>query len=125
MPYRKPPPDAERCVKNVYRQGAWSPARCERRGVVERDDKLYCRQHDPVAVNEKREAQFVKWKVKQSAESDAERIREHKLATWDALLYACKSAAIALTPFYDLAEFRDILPTLTAAIKIAEKEPTS
>ena len=43
----------ERCCKRVWVQGARRGHQCERTGSVEREGKLYCKQHDPVAVKER------------------------------------------------------------------------
>lgn len=43
--------DQDRCQKQVWdRDSHWGSYQCSRRGVVERDGKLYCKQHDPEAV---------------------------------------------------------------------------
>ena len=85
MPYRPPAPDEVRCQENVRDLGRWpSYHRCERRGVVERGGKLYCKQHDPVTVETARKERMAVW----DANIEAHRIPAHKLATWDMLLEA-------------------------------------
>ncbi len=41
-----------RCDTRIYSEFRSHP--CTRNGAVERDGKFYCRQHDPVAVQQKR-----------------------------------------------------------------------
>jgi hypothetical protein len=52
--------DMECCAevngRGWYGADGWCRAKCHRAGSVERDGKLYCRTHDPVAV-EKRETE--------------------------------------------------------------------
>ena len=129
MPYRKPPPDAERCVETVsanWRDGGAHSG--ERRGVIERDGKLYCRQHDPGARIEKQVARQAAWEAQWRSERDDLRIRDHRLATWDALL----AALLAWVENYesDEAGFDIYLMGTTkakiyAALAAAEKETTS
>ncbi len=42
-----------RCDAHVY--SGWRGHQCARNGVIERDGKFYCRQHDPVTVQQKRD----------------------------------------------------------------------
>jgi hypothetical protein len=51
----------ERCSKQVWRDGAYTVDSCSRKAVVVRDDKGYCKQHDPVEVGKKRAERFAKW----------------------------------------------------------------
>lgn len=65
-------PSAERCCKMVHPPGPWRQTfgernQCRRAAVVARDGKGYCKQHDPVAVAEKRKAQSVKWEAESKA----------------------------------------------------------
>jgi hypothetical protein len=114
------PPDAERCIyDHVPRKGDWGTRRCERRGVIERDGKLYCRQHDSVAVQERRDASHHAAGARWDAEAKEQRVREHKLATWDALLEALKNSLYLLEPY------RYEWNAAYTAIEAAEKEPTS
>jgi len=118
MPY----PDAERCVETVtadWRDGGVH--RCTRRGVITHDGKLYCRLHDPLAIERKIEAANAANRVRWDARNKAERIRDHKLATWDALLEGAQEAALWIAN----AEAGWLPPALKAAIEAAEKEPAS
>jgi len=47
---QKPP-----CSEQVWSSGYWGHRPCTRNGVVERDGKWYCRQHDPEAVKRRSE----------------------------------------------------------------------
>lgn len=38
---------AENCCAQVSARGGWHHYQCSRKGVIERDGKWYCRQHDP------------------------------------------------------------------------------
>lgn len=49
---------------------------CSRHASVTRDGKPYCKQHDPVAIAERRELRDQKWQKKYDAESK-QRLREH------------------------------------------------
>lgn len=40
---------------------------CQRNGVIERDGKWYCKQHDPEAVKAKEEAKRAQWRAEQDA----------------------------------------------------------
>ena len=130
MPYRPPPPDAERCIATVsadWRDGG--AHRCTRRGVIARDGKLYCRQHDPVAIERKILATNAANRARWDARNNAERIRDHRLATWEALLEGAREAALwianlDLVEGSDTAEAGWLPPALKAAIKAAEKEPS-
>ena len=118
MPY----PDAERCVETVtanWRDGG--AHRCTRRGVITHDGKLYCRLHDPLAIERKIEAANAANRVRWDARNKAERIRDQKLATWDALLEGAREAALWIAN----AEAGWLPPALKAAIEAAEKEPAS
>ena len=107
MPYRSSSvPYEVRCQANVRDLGRWpSYHRCERKGVVEREGKLYCKQHDPVTVENARKKRMDVWNANMKArrirfygsgwfegdmaEDGARRELEgHKLATWDILLEA-------------------------------------
>ncbi len=46
---------------------------CSRRGVVQRDGKWYCKQHDPEAVKARRKASNAAWEAKLKAEDEADK----------------------------------------------------
>lgn len=67
-----------RCSATVY-SGSWLHAsQCSRQGSVTRDGKLFCRQHDPQAKNEKEVAKRAKRQAIDNAEhaleADAKRL---------------------------------------------------
>lgn len=49
----------QRCCENVF--DGWHHHPCSRKGVIERDGKWYCKQHDPEAVKARRAASDAKW----------------------------------------------------------------
>lgn len=53
---------SELCSAKVYDRNCLTSRTCCLRGKVERDGKLYCGIHDPVAVAEKREEIGKKWR---------------------------------------------------------------
>lgn len=68
--------DSKRCSRNnIPDPGSrgFHFHRCRKRGVVERDGKLYCKVHDPVAVAEKHAAEARKWR----------RVDEIRRLEWD------------------------------------------
>jgi len=73
-----------KCKERVYPAGAWHASQCTRGAVV----NGYCRQHDPVARQAKRDANNVAWKAKYDAQVAAGRLRNLKAefadecATW-------------------------------------------
>lgn len=44
------------CAARVFRSYSYGSSGCSRPGVVERDGQWFCRQHDPVAADEKYKA---------------------------------------------------------------------
>jgi cytochrome c556 len=59
---------SQQCSEMVSR-GAWSrQSPCTRPGTIERDGKLYCKQHDPVAKAEKRAARDKVWEAEWARE---------------------------------------------------------
>ena len=123
MPYRPPPPDAERCIETVsapWRDGG--AHRCNRRGVITHDNQRYCRQHDPLAIERKILVTNAANRARWDARNNAERIRDHRLATWEALLEGAHEAALWIAN----AEAGWLPPALKAAIEAAtaEKEPS-
>lgn len=109
--------DANASFGERYRQ-------CKRAGVVERDGKLYCRQHDPDAIEAKQEE-------RRQRAREHNRLRRIERAA-PALLAACEDARHWLEDetLNDLDELSDdakrVLQTLRAAIaKARGEEPTS
>lgn len=62
--------DKDRCVAKVLDHSSWnSTFPCSRRGTIKRDGKLYCKQHDPVAIAEKEAARCKNWARKTREET--------------------------------------------------------
>ena len=57
--------DPTRCIVGVYQTWTNSPIsyQCRRKWTVQREDKYYCKQHDPVQVKKRRDVTAAKWKV--------------------------------------------------------------
>jgi hypothetical protein len=51
----------ERCCSLVYDAHCYVPQRCSRNASVVRDEKHYCRQHDPKAIEERNRQAQAKW----------------------------------------------------------------
>lgn len=76
----------EQCSETLFRD--YSRYSCSRRGVVMREGKSYCKQHDPVAVAARQDARRAVWAAKDAA-ADAVRERAARLAAAnDAVLEA-------------------------------------
>jgi uncharacterized Zn finger protein (UPF0148 family) len=73
-----------KCSEPVW--DGWHSRHCTRPGVIERDGKLYCKQHDPEAVKARQEAANAKYR-KKSEESENNHRRQQ----------ACLRALSALT----------------------------
>ena len=52
------PPNPKRCAAAVWSD--YTPHQCGRAGVIERDGRIWCKQHDPEAERERRERRRVK-----------------------------------------------------------------
>lgn len=68
-----------RCSKQVLPPQMWFHThQCTRRGVVQREGKWYCKQHDPEKEKAKRDAQQVEWKAERDEsnknEADADKL---------------------------------------------------
>jgi len=59
----------ERCSETVSDREIWHVHQCLRNGVVQREGKWYCKQHDPVAIKKRdaiRIAKYEKvWEIKE------------------------------------------------------------
>lgn len=68
---------AETCSVRVYSQGSMIGHKCARAAKVDRDGVWYCRQHDPVAIEEKRAKKHAEWEKqwadKRAAQEEVER----------------------------------------------------
>lgn len=52
------PPNPKKCAAAVWADYSWH--QCSRAGVIERDGRIWCKQHDPEAARERREKQRAK-----------------------------------------------------------------
>lgn len=90
--------DPKRCQKQVW-IGSWY-SQCRRKGSVEEDGKLWCKQHTPSAEAARLEAsnkrQEEKWK---------ESARKSRAAAWDLVISQVKRDEPALAE--DLGQLRD------------------
>lgn len=69
--------DPERCSATVPGPGGWQRHQCGRKGKVEEEGKLWCRQHAPSEVKrrgDERRAKWERWKAEEEAARDAERM---------------------------------------------------
>jgi len=64
----------EQCNKMIYRGRLQGSSQCVRKGVVERDGRSYCKQHDPVARHERAKARQEKFNREHSAKKEAFRL---------------------------------------------------
>lgn len=60
------------CSTDVW--DGWGHSKCSRKGVIEREGKLYCRQHDPVAKAKKEEERDAAWRAQWD-----EKKRQHRI----------------------------------------------
>ena len=69
---------SEKCSK--MRMDGFHRVRCSRNGKVERGGKWYCKQHDPVAVEERRVVRQREWEAKWEADREADRVAAERRA---------------------------------------------
>lgn len=75
-----------RCVEIVHNGGrtvSFHP--CERHGAVVRDGKWYCKQHDPVAVRQRRDVADAKFRAEYAASERASRRQQLLLKLADGI----------------------------------------
>jgi hypothetical protein len=81
--------DKPQCCERVREQGVWpNYHQCTRNGVVERDGKHYCKQHDPDTSAAKRAAVNAEW-------SRRDRETRERQARVDACINACRAIPTA------------------------------
>ena len=56
-------PDMTKCRAHVSTNGSFYGHQCTNKGIIDRDGVLFCRTHDPVAVEEKRAKRNEKWEA--------------------------------------------------------------
>ena len=67
-----------RCSAEVMGEGGWHRRPCARNGVIQRDGKWYCKQHDPVAVKKRMDDQKAQWE-KEWEEDKKKRYRDRAM----------------------------------------------
>ena len=65
--------DAPKCCKLIYGTGTFNSPSCSRSGVIQRNGKLWCKQHDPEKVAARRAAQSAKWEAEHEAQNQVRR----------------------------------------------------
>jgi hypothetical protein len=76
------------CVERVCPREEWGyyhQYQCSRKGVVARDGRWYCAQHDPVRVQERRAASTAKYQAERAERNAARELQRRKNAAWDAM----------------------------------------
>jgi hypothetical protein len=112
----------QKCSYQIFGSYRYRP--CVRNGVIEREGKLYCRQHDPVAKNEAQERRRVKYQ----AELD-EQMKKHRLiVAAPALLEALEemvlhNGGVAVMPTIQARAQNAALAKARAAIDKAKGTP--
>ena len=51
------------CAKLIHNKYSFNGLKCSKPPVVERDGKMYCKMHDPVAAKARRDASYAKWQA--------------------------------------------------------------
>lgn len=80
----------ESCSERVY-EGRGGSHMCMRKGVVDREGKLWCKQHDPVVVKERRDASYAAYTKRMNAE-----MRRDESKAWGS--YVLRTLAPDLPP---------------------------
>jgi hypothetical protein len=84
-------PTRAQCVERVYRPHQFMSGQCAHKAVVERDGKPYCRQHDPVAKQEREERQRLLSEIERAGRARVMQL-EKALASRDrAFVDACET----------------------------------
>ena len=76
---------ATRCAASVHNETGVGFHQCERRGKIERDGNLWCKQHDPEAEKARRQ----KWNEKYEAERAAQKLK------WDHQAWVKEAVEVA------------------------------
>lgn len=101
---------------------------CYRRGVIERDGKHYCKQHDPVAVDAKRKAEEQKWEADRRARDArvaSTRVSQAKATAFDQVLAEYAQRLEWAEPGHDTsAEFgRRVTAIIVEHLRTKSPEP--
>ncbi len=95
------------CREFVWPRGSFHKTKCSRKGVVERDGKLYCKQHDPLAIAAKRQAENEKFEMKYAA--NKEKTRRQR-----AIINACEGIPTEALEAGVVAELLEVLENVSA-----------
>lgn len=74
---------SDRCCESVY--GDWHSHRCSRKGIVLREGKKYCKQHDPELVKEKDDRRNEKWNHERAVNQRKWHWQKNGEALWEEL----------------------------------------
>jgi uncharacterized Zn finger protein (UPF0148 family) len=66
--------DKHQCCQEVW-NGLFTGSQCQRAGLIERDGKWYCRQHDPVEVQRKKDEKSKQWQERWDREQGEETLK--------------------------------------------------
>jgi len=61
----------DQCCVSVWTEGSYCEHQCSRRGVIERDGKRYCKQHDPMRKKAAEDKRKAAWKAASDASQKA------------------------------------------------------
>jgi len=61
------PGNHELCSESVSPSTGWNSYQCSRKGIIEENGELWCKQHAPANVKAKREKVRAEWKAKSEA----------------------------------------------------------
>lgn len=64
----------ERCAKQIYQAGSWHTYPCSRKGIIEEDGSLWCKQHAPSSVATRRAETNARWDRERDARRRQNRI---------------------------------------------------
>jgi uncharacterized Zn finger protein (UPF0148 family) len=109
------PKDAK-CCAFVYRPGRFRASPCAKAAKVERDGKLYCGTHDPLAAQARRDATYAKWKAEHDARNRTDERNARIRAARDAVVSMAQLAARQHATWDDVARAVD-------ALAMAERAP--
>jgi len=82
------------CQETVFGERMWDH-QCQKGATAERNGWLYCKTHDPVRVNERREARNKKW-AEERAQKERKRARRRTEFTKRVMATTAEAPAAAL-----------------------------
>lgn len=84
-------PDMTLCRASIF--NGWSSHQCSRKKAVERDGIGYCKQHDPIAVQEKRDARDAERRAYWRAQEARDAREAHRRAWTEKAVAALRQIA--------------------------------